>query len=463
MSDKATKVLLIEDNPGDARLIGEMLAEVRSTVFDLERTERLSAGLKRLAEGGIDVVLVDLSLPDSRGLNTFGRVQAQSPQVPIIVLTGLDDEMLAVKAVRQGAQDYLVKGQVDGNLLVRALRYAIERKRAEEELRESEERYRTLFQHSGTTVALVEEDGTITMVNKEIEELIGYTKEETIGKTFVEFLPGKEKQRLLGYHKARRRGESVPISYEAKIRRKDGGIGTVLVNVALIPGTKRSIASVTDITEREKTEQELKRKSKEIRSYARHMRSTYKALERAYLEIIHALVISVETRDPYTRGHSERVTQYSKEIARKMGLKEKELKNLELACRIHDIGKIGVSDRILLKNGTLTIAEWAEMKMHPARGAEMLTFSEYFKEIIPIVRHHHERWDGKGYPDGLKGEAIPLGARILAVSDTFDAMSSSRPYRDAIDLKKIVRELKDNAGTQLDPQIVDIWLDIMHR
>ena len=127
-----TRVLLIEDNPGDARLISEMLAEVRSAAFDLEWADDLSTGLERLATGGIDAVLLDLSLPDSQGLDTFVKTHIHAPQVPIIVLSGLDDEELAGKAVREGAQDYLVKGNVDTNLLVRALRYAIERKRAEE-------------------------------------------------------------------------------------------------------------------------------------------------------------------------------------------------------------------------------------------------------------------------------------------------------------------------------------------
>ncbi|MBW1741609.1 MAG: response regulator [Deltaproteobacteria bacterium] len=138
MNDETIKVLLVEDNPGDAHLIQEMLAEGTGALFDLVWVDRLSTGLERLAEGGIDLVLLDLSLPDSRGLETFSTADAQAPHVPIIVLTSLDDEEVAVDAVREGAQDYLVKGQVDGNMLMRAMQYAIERKRAEEEKRKLE-------------------------------------------------------------------------------------------------------------------------------------------------------------------------------------------------------------------------------------------------------------------------------------------------------------------------------------
>lgn len=129
MNDRPMKMLLIEDNPGDTRLIREMLTEVRNANFDLECVDRLSAGLEVLAAREIDVVLLDLFLPDCEGLETFSKAHSQAPDVPIVVLTGLDDEVLAVKAVREGAQDYIVKGQVDGNLLVRASRYAIERQR----------------------------------------------------------------------------------------------------------------------------------------------------------------------------------------------------------------------------------------------------------------------------------------------------------------------------------------------
>ena len=139
-NSEITRVLLIEDNPGDARLIREMLAEARGGLFDLECADRFSTGLERLAAGGIDVVLLDLGLPDGQGLDTFVRAHTQAPDVPFVVLTGLDDEALAVQAVEAGAQDYLVKGQVDSNPLARALHHAIERKRAEQALKEYSER-----------------------------------------------------------------------------------------------------------------------------------------------------------------------------------------------------------------------------------------------------------------------------------------------------------------------------------
>jgi two-component sensor histidine kinase/CheY-like chemotaxis protein len=137
MEDKHIRVLMIEDNPRDARLIREMLSEVRGTRFNLKCVDKLSTGLEILAAGGVDVLLLDLVLPDSQGLNTFAKAYAQVPEMPIVVLTGLDDEKLAVKAARAGAQDYLVKGQVDSNLLERSIRYAIERKQAEEQIKAS--------------------------------------------------------------------------------------------------------------------------------------------------------------------------------------------------------------------------------------------------------------------------------------------------------------------------------------
>jgi DNA-binding response OmpR family regulator len=171
MSDKLG-VLLIEDNPGDARLIREMLAEVKTVAFDLEWADRLSTGLERLAEGGIDVVLLDLALPDSQGLDTFARMHAQA-QVPVIVLSCLDDEGLALEAVRQGAQDYLVKGQVDGNPLARAIRYAVERQRMEESLRQRNRELALLHRAGQSLTSSLDLDQVLDSVLEEVRRLLG--------------------------------------------------------------------------------------------------------------------------------------------------------------------------------------------------------------------------------------------------------------------------------------------------
>ncbi len=181
-SSEATRVLLVEDNPADARLLKEMLWEIPAFRFHVIWAERLSAAMERLAEGGIDVVLLDLSLPDSRGLNALAKIQGKAPQLPILVLTGLDDEALAARAVREGAQDYLVKGQVDANLLSRAARYAIERKRAEEALRQSKQLLERALNSLRDAVFIIDAN-TVEIVdcNRAATEIFSYTRQQMVG------------------------------------------------------------------------------------------------------------------------------------------------------------------------------------------------------------------------------------------------------------------------------------------
>jgi len=199
MSDATISVLLIEDNPGDARLIRELLAEVRGEPFVVEHANRLSLGLARLADAPIDIVLSDLGLPDSQGLDTFTRVHAQAPQVPIIVLTGTDDETLAVAAVRAGAQDYLVKGQVNSDSLARAIRYAVERKHTQEAVRESEDRYRDLVEHSQDLICTHDLTGRILSANQTALRALGYAPEELVNKNLLDFMPPGSADGLRAY------------------------------------------------------------------------------------------------------------------------------------------------------------------------------------------------------------------------------------------------------------------------
>lgn len=199
----------------------------------------------------------------------------------------------------------------------------------------------------------------------------------------------------------------------------------------------------------------------EIKKINIQLSDTYEKLEQAYLDSIQTLRYTVEAKDPYTRGHSDRVSLYSVLIGKYLGLSEKDLKTLEIGGLFHDIGKIGVPDAILRKETKLTDDEYSEIKNHPAIGAHILSSAEIFKDIIPIVKHHHEKYDGNGYPGRLKGEEIPYLARIAAIADTFDAMTSKRTYRDALPLETVIAEFERCRGTQFDPKLDDVFLDIL--
>ena len=185
-------------------------------------------------------------------------------------------------------------------------------------------------------------------------------------------------------------------------------------------------------------------------------------LEKAYLESIETLRYTVEAKDRYTHGHSDRVSAYSVLIGKKLGLSNEDLNTLKIGGLFHDIGKIGISDAILLKNGKLTDAEYSEIKNHPVIGKNILSNAAIFENIIPIVLYHHERYDGKGYPYGLQDSSIPFLARIVSVADSFDAMTSRRSYRGELDLEYVKNEFKTKSGTQFDPVIAQIFLDILN-
>ncbi len=201
----------------------------------------------------------------------------------------------------------------------------------------------------------------------------------------------------------------------------------------------------------------------EIKRINGELSNTIDKLEKAYLDSIETLRYTVEAKDPYTRGHSDRVSAYSVLLGKYLGLSEENLKILKVGGLFHDIGKIGIPDSILLKESKLTDDEYSEIKNHPSIGAHILCNAEVFQDIIPIVKHHHERYDGKGYPGKLKGEDIPYLARIAAIADTFDAMTSRRTYRDSLSLDIVEEELKDCSGTQFDPEIVKVFLDILNN
>ena len=190
------------------------------------------------------------------------------------------------------------------------------------------------------------------------------------------------------------------------------------------------------------------------------LHETYTQLKERYMETVEVLRLAVDAKDEYTRGHSDRVSALSVRMGRALGLDEVALERLRVAGLFHDIGKIGTADDILLKNSSLTDAEYAEIKRHPVKGAMILSAVSMFEGIVPAVRHHHERYDGTGYPDGIAGEDIELDARILAVADALDAMTSDRQYRAHLSFDDALDQLRAGSGTQFDPKIVACMLNL---
>lgn len=193
------------------------------------------------------------------------------------------------------------------------------------------------------------------------------------------------------------------------------------------------------------------------------LQETYKQLENSYLETIEVLRNTVEAKDFYTKGHSDRVSAYSVLLGKKLSLSEYDINRLKIGGLFHDIGKIGIPDSILLKTNNLNTDEFSEIQNHPTIGAHILSNARIFSDILPIIKHHHERYDGTGYPARLKGEEIPYLARITSVADAFDAMTSKRSYRDELPIEFVKKEFINAKGTQLDPSVADAFIDILNN
>jgi len=214
---------------------------------------------------------------------------------------------------------------------------------------------------------------------------------------------------------------------------------------------------------------ESKRLEEEIEAYHNRMeelveertaklQQSYRTLKKAHLDSVKVLAEAIDAKDPYTRGHSDRVKRMSLAIAKKMGFSEERLENLEYGALLHDIGKIGIKDEVLQKQGPLSNEEYQYIREHPLIGVKIVEGVEFFKDKIPMIRHHHEHYDGRGYPDGLSGEAIPLEARIISLPDAFDAMTSARPHRGVMPLQNVLAELEKCKGRQFDPKMLEIFL-----
>ena len=321
-----------------------------------------------------------------------------------------------------------------------------ERKKAEESLRASEERFRGLVETTSDWVWELDRKGVYTYASQKVSKVLGYESEELLGKTPYDFMTQREARRVAAicYPFV---SKQEPFAFLEKVcRHKDGH--RVILETSGVPflapdGTLLGYRGIDrDITERKQV--------------AKQLQQSLKKLGRTMEATIQAISTTIETRDPYTAGHQRRVTQLAGVIARDMSLPSAQIAGIRVAGLLHDIGKISVPTEILSKPGLLSDVEMSMIRTHPKIGYDILKNIEFEWPVAHIVIQHHERLDGSGYPSGIRGEKILLEARILAVADVVEAMSSHRPYRPAVGTEKALEEIARGDGTLYDPRVVRV-------
>jgi len=335
-------------------------------------------------------------------------------------------------------------------LLAQQAAAAIANARLFEETRRLQEFSQSIVQSMSEGIAIQDREGIFTFVNPAAAEMLGYTSEELVGQHWTIVVPPDQQPIIEAADERRKRGEAD--RYEVELVRKDGERLSVLISG--IPRFEDgrfvgTLAVFTDITERKRAEEELRR--------------SYAQLRRTLERTIQVVISTIEMRDPYTAGHQRRVTQLACAIARELGLPEEEIEGLRMAGLVHDLGKISIPAEILSKPGKLGPIEWTMIKAHPQIGYDVLKAVEFPWAVAETVLQHHERIDGSGYPLGLSGEKILMKARILAVADVVEAMSSHRPYRPALGIDEALEEIERNKGILYDPEVVDACVNLFTK
>ncbi|MGQ9800133.1 MAG: HD domain-containing phosphohydrolase [Candidatus Saccharicenans sp.] len=317
-------------------------------------------------------------------------------------------------------------------------------------LREKDRILSSLIEQARTPVFIVQ-NGIIKFVNPAVLDTFGYRPEEVIGTRVAEYLPDEIKESIMTLYQNRLQSPDVSRRLEFSLLHKNGQEVEVDVvfNFIEYEGKPAEIVLTHDITERKRIEARLE--------------ETLGKLRKAFGASISILNKIVEIKDPYTGGHQKRVAELARTIATEMKLEPEKIDGLRLAAQIHDIGKIIVPAEILSKPGPLSEIEWGLVKNHVVIGCELLKDIDFPWPIVEIVYQHHERMDGSGYPRGLKGEEIMVEARILAVSDVVEAMSSFRPYREAHSMEEALSEIQNKRGQLYDDKVVEVCLDLFLR
>ncbi len=462
---RSLKILYLEDNPDDVELVRSFLIK-GGVSCNLAQVETQTDFIDALEQDDFDIIFLDYTLPSFDGLSALKIVREKSPDIPVIIVAGFITDDLAIELFNEGATDYVLKDKL--SRLAFSVRRAIseieertQRKKSEEMLMNASKHWRETFDSMPYGVMLIDREFNIIKTNDYISKLTGIPIKELIGKKCYEVHTGLNIENCPVVKSSKTLNTEIIELYDPKINKY------FMAHAVPVFDEQRRITSymnsLIDITENKEKEKIIVESRDAFLNMLKDLDFSYKELKEIYQGLIISFVNALDAKSPWTKGHSVRVTDYALAIANEIGLSKQDSEVLNTAALLHDIGKIGTYDTVLDKPGRLNDEEFALVKMHPGRGAEILSPIRQFKPVLAIIRHHHERMDGKGYPDGLKGDGIPFFARILHVADSFDAMTADRPYRPAPGKEYAISEFKKYNGIQFDPDVVEAFLKVLKK
>jgi len=456
MMDDSIHILLIEDDPAHAELI-QRAFENRQDASRLTIAHTLEEARAQIRKARPTLIIADWRLPDgdSRELLSDGHDTANPP---VIIMTSYGSERNAVESIKAGALDYIVKSSESmtdmphiAERSIQQWKALLEQERMQKALAESEAQFRLLAENSSDMITRHDTNLNILYASPACRNLLGYEPEELIGQPVFPYVHPEDAKQLLEFLSASRRND-ITRALPYRALHKNGEYIWLETTARIIYDQNQHIveyqASSRDISER-----------REAQIALQHALTN---LQDAYDKTIEGWVIALDLRDKETEGHTKRVTEMAVRLARELQYTDEEIVHIRRGALLHDMGKIGIPDEILQKPGPLTSTEWIVMRKHPQYAYQMLSPISYLNQALIIPYYHHERWDGSGYPHGFKGEQIPIFARLFAIVDVWDALSSDRPYRKRLPPGEVIKYLRDETGRLFDPGLVKVFLKIVN-
>ena len=453
--DNTVHILLIEDDTAHAELI-QRAFEDRGGESKLTVANTLEEARTHLKDFKPTLIIADWRLPDGDSSELLSEEHSKSDP-PVIIMTSYGNERNAVDVMKSGALDYIVKSSESMTDMPHIAENAIKQWQILQQqesmqiaLAESEAQFRLMAENSSDMISKHDTSGIFLYVSPACRTLLGYEPEELIGTSVTPLIHPEDANQLIELL-ATPSWDDVTTTFHYRARRKNDEYIWLETTARLFfdkNSQKQEFqASSRDITERKQSQEALQ--------------IAHADLQEAYDRTIEGWVKALDLRDRETEGHTQRVTEITVKLARKLNCTEDELVHIRRGALLHDMGKMGIPDEILQKPGPLTDDEWVVMRRHPQYAYQMLSPIKYLSQALIIPYYHHERWDGSGYPHKLKGKDIPLHARFFAVVDVWDALQSDRPYRKGLPSKEIVEYLQKEAGRLFDPEIVEIFIPLI--